>query len=391
MTKRTPQSSRRKPRSTVERTYRKIVIAFSISAAILIAFVIYFSLSKTTITVATRPQEVSSSFTVAVQGGAPAENTTDILQGELIEVTQERDGAYTDLTSVGSKEVKAEGEVTIMNATKKPQPLVATTRLLSESGVLFRTQETITVPAGGEVNVKVAADQPGEEGAIPPQRFTIVALWKGLQDQIYGRSARAMTLGARDITVATEDDIRKAKQENLAALQKEALQKLEETMNSTKRGKVLHPDALSRAVLEEHANAKPDARVDSITVTTSARFTAVLFDEQELLAVAMIKLQEKRDENMAFVPVSADALSYSVESIDREKNTAHLKVTITGSEKPMLTHPMFDRARLTGKNADEIQSYLLGFKAVADVDIVFSPFWAVRSPSLPDHISLILQ
>lgn len=382
--------SRKKPRSNVERTYRNIGIAFGVAAVIILLFVGYFSLSKTTITVTTNPQEISSSFSVSVRAEAP-EGATDVLTGELVELTKERTGGFSDLTSVGTKEVKAEGEVTIINAYTKAQPLVATTRLLSDSGVLFRTQETITVPAGGETNVTVAADQPGEDGVIPPSRFTIVALWKGLQDEIYGRSAKPMTLGTRDVTVATEEDLREAKKTNLAALENEALQELDETIRATKRGYTFLPDAVTSVVLEENVDAKAGAEVESVNVATKARFTAVVFDEQELLAIAAQKLQEKRDENMMLLPTGTDSLTYSVESVDREKNEAMLDVTIVGLSKPLLTHPMFDRSRLTNKNADEIQSYLRGFDTVSGVAIDFSPFWVMRSPSLPDHIDLMLE
>ena len=60
------------------------------------------------------------------------------------------------------------GEVIIINNYTKNQPLVATTRLLSPDGKLYRLKETVNVPAGGTVKAAVYADEPKEEMAIGP-------------------------------------------------------------------------------------------------------------------------------------------------------------------------------------------------------------------------------
>lgn len=89
----------------------------------------------------------------------------------------------------------ATGTVTLVNETGAAQPLVATTRLLSEGGVLFRLRDRVTVPAGGTVEAAVYADQPGPSGDIGPSRFTIPGLSPALQASIYARSSSPMTGG----------------------------------------------------------------------------------------------------------------------------------------------------------------------------------------------------
>jgi len=56
----------------------------------------------------------------------------------------------------------AQGEVTIYNKTNFDQLLVKKTRLLSPENLVFRTQEKIIVPRGGEIKVLVKADEKGE-------------------------------------------------------------------------------------------------------------------------------------------------------------------------------------------------------------------------------------
>ncbi len=68
---------------------------------------------------------------------------------------------------------KAEGSVTIYNEfSNAPQPLVATTRLETSDGKIFRIVKGVTVPGTtlvdgeikpGAIEVQVVADQPGSD------------------------------------------------------------------------------------------------------------------------------------------------------------------------------------------------------------------------------------
>lgn len=115
------------------------------------------------------------------------------------------------------------GQIRLINKTVRSQALIATTRLLSEKGVLFRLKDRAFVPAGGEVAASVAADQPGPDGDAPPGRFTLPGLPASLQSQIYGQSDAAMTGGAAYAGAPlTQDEIDKNLQ-TLAGQQSDAL------------------------------------------------------------------------------------------------------------------------------------------------------------------------
>lgn len=91
----------------------------------------------------------------------------------------------------------AEGVVVITNTTTSDQPLVATTRLLSKEGVLFRLREPVVVPSGGEVEARVYADVAGAAGNAEPTTFTIPGLPLAQQAQVYAASTEAFTGGIR--------------------------------------------------------------------------------------------------------------------------------------------------------------------------------------------------
>ena len=101
---------------------------------------------------------------------------------------------------------KAHGIVTIQNDSLTEQQLVATTRLLSPEGVLFRITGGVTVPAKGTVSVEVRADKEGKEGEIEATAFTIPGLPQARQKEVYAKSAEKM-VGGTEIKRRVEDDL----------------------------------------------------------------------------------------------------------------------------------------------------------------------------------------
>ncbi len=102
----------------------------------------------------------------------------------------------------------SKGSVEIVNESGSAQTLVATTRFLSEGGVLFRLDGRVVVPARGRVTASITADQAGPEGDVPAGRFTIPGLSASAQLAIYG-VADAPTAGGLTVVGApfTEDDL----------------------------------------------------------------------------------------------------------------------------------------------------------------------------------------
>lgn len=94
---------------------------------------------------------------------------------------------------------KAKGFVTLYNETTETQRLIASTRLVSQAGLLFRIDEDVILPLGstskpGEVRVSVSASEIGAQYTIGPSNFSIPGLaGSPLYTQIYARSFGNMT------------------------------------------------------------------------------------------------------------------------------------------------------------------------------------------------------
>lgn len=374
-------------KTQLTKIYSKILIGFCILAALILVIVIYFAFSKTKINVALNREYTTSEFDILVQEEETAENVLR-LTGHPASVKVEGKKEYYDLTSVATKVDKATGIVTIYNNYSADQPLVATTRLSSDEGVIFRTQESIVVPRGQAVAVNVVADQPGEVGNIPASRFIIVALWPGKQDKIYGESTQAMTGGVKNVTVATEENINQAKNQAIAELMNQGLQKLDQQVKKQNPAATLIKSAATYKIIDQLVSAEPDKEVDIITVDTKISVIAAVFDEENLKTIAEEQLKSALTDEQKLDQFLANELEYEIVAFDLEKNSCRLKVKANGLVTLRLSSPIFNRKNLTNKDKQEIRTYFLGFDQVKRVDIKFSPFWVFRSPAWPDKIEI---
>ncbi len=132
--------------------------------------------------------------------------------------------------ATGTKNVsnkKAKGKITIYNEfSSSPQPLVATTRFLSDNQKIFRLVEGVTVPGTtkvgeeikpGVLEAEVIADESGEDYNIVPSNFTIPGFKNSGNEKytkIYAKSSTAMTGGGNSnetAKVVSDKDISDAK------------------------------------------------------------------------------------------------------------------------------------------------------------------------------------
>ena len=162
------------PLSRSLKVYQRIAVAFVFMTFFLLLAVLYLSISRATITIVANPKVVS----VDTEVRAVADPKND---GELSGIVTKQSFTTRQIVLLPQEgatatEEKAGGTVTIINESGSVQPLVATTRLLSKDGVLFRIDTPVNVPAKGQVNVIAHADKPGLSGEIGPTQFTIPGL-----------------------------------------------------------------------------------------------------------------------------------------------------------------------------------------------------------------------
>ncbi|MBI2411092.1 MAG: baseplate J/gp47 family protein [Candidatus Kerfeldbacteria bacterium] len=372
----------------IERYYNKIVVAFIAIAVLLLLCIVYFSFSKTVITV--HPATVNQNVSLNAK--------TEDLDGVVLLTELEDTATFSGSSNNASHLAKASGTVTIYNKYTKDQPLVASTRLLSDSGVLFRTTETVNVKAGNSVQVGVAADQEGAAGNIGPSHFEIVALWDGLKDDIYAESTTAMTGGVVTESILSQSDIDRAEATLRETLEKEALDRFTAEL-STRAGLPEQP-YLVQDIAVVSKTSSTDGAVgdtgDEFHVTEKITAAAVVVNGNTLQTFIQDHAQQSMKTGFALADSAESVLNnektaITISTINNESTAAELEMTIELNSQLTDQNSILDKSELTNKTADEVRAYLTNFEEVDSVNLTFSPFWLNRTPSLKDHIIINIQ
>jgi len=361
------------------RLYRRIAISFLILTVFLLALVAYLSFSKATIKIFPKLQEIATQFNVNI---VETPTSSGQVEGRVYERIFEKTQQFE--VSGGEKTVqgKAGGEVRIINNYSKDQPLVATTRLLSEQGVLFRVDESIVAPAGGEVTVMVHADEDGPAGDIGPTRFTIPGLWAGLQDQIYAVSDAAMSGGEKTVSVISDDDLNAAESQLSQTVLEQAKQVLRDEVVDPR----LDGYAFSSEVVEKASDAMPGQEVDEFNIKIKLKISAVFFSSVQMDEIIRAKLEESLDQDHGIGQIAEDEIVYVINNYDVANIAASLTVKALADGVIKETSSLLDKSKIAGMSPAAASAYFLSLGSVENVEITTSPFWIKVIPRLEDHI-----
>ena len=358
----------------------RVVVSFFAAVTAIVLLVLYYTLGRATVTIEVEPEStvMETKLPAAPSGG------NGQLKGAI---------AATDLTKTkefpaspsGELEDKASGTVALVNTSSGGQTLIATTRLLSPKGILFRLRETVTIPADGRVDVPVVADQAGEGSAIGPSRFTIPGLRQNLQDAIYAESSEPMRRAEKPGTQVTEADIAAAGRELGEAMVPEALAQLREALPEADR-------KLNVAYRSEVVDAKPSVpagtKQPKFTVTSTVRVTAVFYSADELRTAALQKLEGQMERGRKVENLEQESLAVGIDEAAPDKSMATLKVKFLANVRVVDASTAFKKEDLMGRTAVEVQNYFKGYPGVVKAEVKLWPFWVTTVPTVADHITL---
>jgi hypothetical protein len=248
----------------------------------------------------------------AVEGSKPLLATRQV----ETEVSAEQDFPATGTTQV--TDAKSSGTVTITNGTSRPYTFVATTRLLSKDGVLFRLRDSATIPARGTVDAEVIADQAGAQGDIGATTFIFPGLTAALQEQITAESATSMTGGSGTAVAASAEDIAAAKAALEGKLRKDASDNFSAMLVAGER---LIPELVSSEEIEVKM-PKEGAPGKTFSISLKLRFRALLIPEAKFSELLEAKLSETAADGAA---ADLGPITYTVNAYDIASQTAEVR------------------------------------------------------------------
>ena len=368
------------------KSYKGIFIFFILLTLGLIGFVVYTSFSQAIITIYPKQEKIDINFDAKIR------KTEDLLANTLKgKVLQVFESDEEKITNIPQKETgnKAEGKVTLHNNSKEPLGIVGRTQLESKStGIIFRTQEMVSLPAGGKIEVKVQSDLEGAKSEIGPDKFTLVKLSPEWQKLVYGESKDKFAIKKRMATIVTQELINQEKEKFTKGLVQRGLNKMESQLES---GEKIPEKAKKNEIIEEKISVAPETETNKFTIYIKVKITAIAFDESQLYKMADDKLKKKATESKEYLGTNATNTKYEITSYNLDQNAADIKVYADANIGSKIKTEEINKEKLLGRNKGELEAYLANDPRIDRVEVLFSPFWTKRVPTLKDHIEIIIK
>jgi len=367
--------------------YRKIAVSFIFLTILLVAIIFYFSLVKVSIVLIPSREDINSSLTLDVydQQKNPVLNNNVIL-GIVKQVEAKELGTY----QASGKEILGQevvGKVIIINNYNKNQPLAATTRLLSSDNKLFRIKNTVNVPAGGEVEAEVYADEPSQEMAIGPAKFTIPGLWAGLQDKIYGQSQTAMKYKEKTRITIQQSDIDQAVNDLKAVLATKVKEQIDNDFKNYDQ--VIYE--IDNNSITQQLDSKVGEEKDKFSLSIKTMVTAIAFADEKVFQLAKQKLASVLPDDKDLISFSKKDIAYNLNNFDLEQGMANINAIFAGKMSLKKESEVINKNKLIGLTNEQLIQYLNSIPEIAGYEIKFFPSFIKKVPNLVDRIDIRIK
>jgi hypothetical protein len=432
-------------------TIRKRTIAFFTLMAFLSFFIVlYIAIPSATIslTPATNVVEKTVNLTFAdpkIHGDLFRQPSNHALQAVLLEEEVKKDMSATATGKVftGSS---ATCRLRLLNQRTSPWPLIPNTRFQDSSGVVFRLQESIQVPAArfeiakddqgnavqkkleGSLIVTVTADEKDENGNIlgargnlPSQTtFTLPGLSPFNQTLLSAINDEPCTGGITDFyTIVTEDDV-EASREKMEEVLKEAakkalLDRVDNTNLERGQGKATTDLSLSRV----HLFANPRAllfelqeitvpeniigtKAENFTVSGTMSAKGLAYEELSYFEILENALSAKVHPEKVLAAIEYDSTTSTIVYSDSDLESlskVKVSVTVRGREEYNFDpdspsgRQIVDRIMgyVPGKAKDEALYFISNLEQIQRAHISIWPFWKQYLPERTSSISITVR
>jgi len=303
------------------------------------------------------------------------------------------DSAQSSIPANGQTNVssKAKGTVVITNNfSSATQKLLAGTRLTSSTGLIFRLDKAVVVPAKGKnISVTVTADAAGANFNVPAGEFKIVG-FKGTAkyDGFVVKSATAMSGGAQGVVaVVAAADRTKAVSQATMEIKNRLVKKAELQIP---KDYIMYPDGKMFTVTDSISNGSASS---SANLTVSVQMIAILLNTKNLSESLAAK--HFTTENVDGVMISDPAaLSFKLlgkEQFDINK-TNSIDFELSGT--PNFVWPLDTGAlknKLSGKRFKDRDTIFAATPNIYRAVAVIRPFWVLNFPANPSRITVKLS
>jgi hypothetical protein len=314
---------------------------------------------------------------------------------------EEESSVTFSFEATGKKNVsdqKSHGKVTIYNEySAASQQLVATTRLLTKDGKMFRLVEGVVVPGvsvidgknePGIIEVEVVSDQAGDEYNIEADSFSIPGL-KGSPkyEKIYARSATSMVGGGSDgleMKSVSEEDVKMAKIKTEESARNEVLEKIK---GKLEEGEIVVDSSISEEIVNSSTSLASGMVAENFNYQVNIKTKAIIVSQKQIDELVKNYFSKKNEDNMVIAQIKIEQGNTDV---DFEKNSLVMRL-----HAEVLFRSDIDlekiKSEVLGKNRSQLKGMIENNETIKKVELSFHPdFLGGRIPSQGKWVNLKL-
>lgn len=377
--------------------YKKIAYFFALLLVAVGAAVFYFTFIHVKIVLIPSQERISNNTIFDVLDAEKNQNVDMTTGDKIAGVVKETAVKFSKKYPATNEEVLGKevvGKVKLINNYIKNQPLVASTRLLSTDGKLFRLKNTVDIPVNGSVEAEIYADDPSPEMAIGPSKFTIPGLWAGLQDKIYAESSEVAIYQQKVKKTISEDDIKNGVKDLKQELLNNAKKEIGDSYNNY--DKIIYK--IDENSIVTTVNNKVGEEVAEFEIGMDAKVAIVAFGNKTFAEIAKDKLMKSLADNKELVSFDSENINYSLNNFDINAGTANVSASFEGMVTLKDNSNVIDKEKLIGLNKAQINAYLNDIDKTANLDLAgheiqFYPSFITKIPTLiePGRIEIEIR
>ena len=302
------------------------------------------------------------------------------------------------VSASGEREVsrKASGDIVVYNNTTASVRLIATTRFETTSGLVYRIENAIVVPARRTVNgvaqpgsleVTVYADESGENYNTGLSDFTLPGL-RGTAnfESVYARSKTPMSGGFVGMEkIVAEADLASAK----GGLESSLRAKLVEEATRTLPADFVLIPSLSSFTFEELPQTAGTSQ-NTVTLNMRGHLNGVMFRRSELAtSLASKKMNIATGESVDLDNLESLNFSYiGLPPLDPLQVT-EINFTVTGEARALFrTDEVALKSDLLGRHKSDLPSILNRYPTMLEASATLKPFWKTSFPEKAEDIQI---
>ena len=309
--------------------------------------------------------------------------------------------ASEDFNATGSTNTdqKASGRARIYNAFGTSlQALVANTRFITDSGVLFRIPKSVTIPAAKKddkgalipqfIETDLVADKAGEGSNIAGEVKLHIPGFKGTPkyDSFYAVAASGFSGGgnAGKGRAVTRDDLAAAQQK----LSKKVFDDLKQSMAQKIPANFTYVDSLSEIEVTGITAPKEKTKTDRFTVEVKAVGRVFVFRNADVLKLLDALLLKPEDAKM-LIANSAN-FHYQIKNANYDKKIA--SISMSGSVKSKKIIIPSEIANLAaGKKEGSLVDALKARRDIVTFRVAFFPPWIFSAPNNANQVIVVIE